>query len=428
MRGLGSIAPLALLAVSGLGTTASAAPAPNAGPRCVVIRGATLPHADGERVVTVVVRGSKIAAVSVLGADAPGCDVVEATGKTLTAGMVDPNTQLGLVEVSLEAATVDTDLKAPFQGASGEIRASVRADYAYNPRSSLIAVTRLEGVTSAVSVPAGGVVSGRSFWVDLGGTRQADAIQRAPLAMHASLGSRGPSRATAFHTLDVALREALDLAARRRAWEQNRTPAYLLPRFELEALLPVAKGEIPLVVGVGRAADIEGVLRMTEGTAVRLVIAGGAEAWLVRDLLAARDVPVIVDPLTYGPRGFDQLAARPDNAALLHEAGVRVMFSTFSTHHARKLRQVAGNAVRGGMPHQAALDAVTRVPAEVFGMKDHGRVEVGAVADLVLWSGDPLELSTRVEALWIHGQRLPLTSRQTALRDRYRHLPRRPAP
>ncbi|TNF25620.1 MAG: amidohydrolase [Deltaproteobacteria bacterium] len=407
-----------------LGLALGAGDALAAGPPCTLIRGASLPGEDGERVVDVVVSGDRVAEVAPAGAaTATGCEEVDASGRILTPGLVDPYTQLGLVEVSLEAPTVDTDLKAPFQDGSGQIRASVRADYAYNPRSSLIPVTRLEGVTSAISVPAGGTVSGSSFWVDLAGPRQADAIQRAPLAMHASLGARAESRATAFQTLDVALREALDFAARQAAWEQNRTPGFLLPRLDLAALLPVARGEIPLVVAVGRASDIEGLLRMTEGTRLRLVVAGGAEAWMVRDALARRRVPVILDPLVYGPRGFDAVAARPDNAVLLHAAGVPVMFSTFSSHHARKLRQLAGNAVREGLPHQAALDAMTRVPAEVFGLADHGHVAPGAVANLVLWSGDPLELSTRVEGLWIHGQRLPLTSRQTALRDRYRRLP-----
>lgn len=402
------------------------APAPTAGPPCVVITGATLSEATGDRLVDVVIRGARVAAVTMAGGQAdPGCDVVAGAGRVLTAGLIDPFTQLGLVEVSLEAPTVDTDLKAPFQDVSGQIRAAVRSDLAYNPRSSTIPVTRLEGVTSAISVPSGGIISGRSFWVDLVGVHQADAIQRASVAMHASLGARQESRAVAFQTLDVALREALDFAAHQREWSKNQTPGFLTPRLDLVALLPVAKGELPLVVAVNRASDIEGLLRMTAGTPLRLVIAGGAEAWLVRDALAQRKVAVILDPLVYGPGSFDQLAARADNAALLHSAGVVVMLSTFSSHNARKLRQLAGNAVRGGLPHQAALDAVTRVPAEVFGLADHGRVAPGAVADLVLWSGDPFELSTRVVGLWIHGQAVPLTSRQTALRDRYRHVPPR---
>ncbi|PKN58094.1 MAG: amidohydrolase [Deltaproteobacteria bacterium HGW-Deltaproteobacteria-14] len=422
---------LRLSSLLGVALTAGAAqgagPPSTAGPPCALIRGVTLSDGAGDRVVDVVVRGDRVAAVRILagGEPEPGCDVIAGAGRVLTAGLVDPYTRLGLVEVDLEAPTVDTDLRAPFQDPSGQIRASVRADLAYNPRSSLIGVTRLEGVTSAISVPSGGVISGRSFWVDLVGARQGTAIQRAPVAMHASLGPRQESRASAFQTIDVALREARDFATRQREWAKNQTPGFLTPRLDLAALLPVAKGELPLVVTVDRASDIEGLLRMTAGTPLRLVIAGGAEAWLVRDALAQRKVAVILDPLTYGPGSFDQLAARPDNAALLHAAGVAVMFSTFSSHGARKLRQLAGNAVRGGLSHAAALDAVTRVPAEVFGLADHGRVAPGAIADLVLWSGDPFELSTRVEGLWIHGRSVPLTSRQTALRDRYRHVPPR---
>ena len=199
----------------------------------------------------------------------------------------------------------------------------------------------------------------------------------------------------------------------------------MLPVRDLRALLPVARGALPLVVAVDRAADIEALLRLTARTPLRLIILGGAEAWQVAGPLAARRVPVIVDPLLAGPGGFDQLAARPDNAALLAAAGVPVMFGTSSSHHVRKLRQLAGNAVRAGLAPGVALDALTRVPAEAFGLADRGRLEVGARADLALWSGDPFELDTRLVGLWIGGAEQALTSRQTALRDRYRHLPPR---
>lgn len=402
---------------------ARAAPADD----CVVIRGVEVAGIAEAGPRDVVVRSGAIVAVAAPGAEVPaGCHEVVGAGRVLTPGLVDPYTQLGLVEVSGEERTVDTDLEPPHAAMQPDVRAALRAELAYNPRSTPIPVARLGGVTSAIVVPVGGIIRGRSFWADLAGATQAEAVRAADVAMNASFGGRPKSRVAALHVLDVALAEAVELARRSRDWEQNRTPGFTTPHLDLRAMLPVAQGRMPLVVSADRASDIEALLNITEGTPVRLVIAGGAEAWLVRAALAARGVAVILDPLRYGPGGFDQVHARRDNAALLHAAGVPIMFSTFGAYGVRRLRQLAGNAAREGLDRQAALDAITRTPAEVFGQPDLGRVAPGAVANLALWSGDPLELSTRLEGLWIGGREVALTSRQTVLRDRYRRVS--PAP
>jgi imidazolonepropionase-like amidohydrolase len=158
---------------------------------------------------------------------------------------------------------------------------------------------------------------------------------------------------------------------------------------------------------------------------------------MVADLLARAKVPVILDPFTYGVGDFDSLHARRDNAALLEKAGVSVLISTFSAHNIRTLREAAGNAVREGMSHEAAMMAVTTLPAEVFGVADHGSIAAGQVANLVVWKGsaddlavkhDPFDPSTAVEAVFIQGRVIPLLSRQTELRERYRTLPGTPGP
>lgn len=418
-----------LVASALVGALALSAPGAHAaaGDGCVVIRGVEVAGIGQPGPQDVVVRAGRVAAVAAAGADVPGdCRVVDGAGRVLTPGLVDPHSQLGLVEISGEERTVDTDLEPPHAATQPEVRAALRAELAYNPRSTPIPVARLGGVTSVIVVPTGGTIRGRSFWADLAGATQAEAIRAVDIAMNASFGGRAKSRAAALHVLDVALTEADELARRSRDFEQNRTPGFTTPPRDLRALLPVAQGRMPLVVSADRAADIEALLSVTEGTPVRLVIAGGAEAWLVRGALAARGVPVILDPLRYGPGGFDQVHARRDNAALLHAAGVPIMFSSFGAYGVRKLRQLAGNAAREGLDHQAALDAITRTPAEVFGQHDLGRVAPGAVANLALWSGDPLELETRLEGLWIGGREVALTSRQTVLRDRYRRVS--PAP
>jgi imidazolonepropionase-like amidohydrolase len=150
------------------------------------------------------------------------------------------------------------------------------------------------------------------------------------------------------------------------------------------------------------------------------VIAGGTEAWVVAKDLAAADVPVILDPLNNLPSDFDRLGSRFDNAKLLNEAGVHIAFSFSDSFQVRKNRQLAGNAVAHGLPWDAALAAITSSPAEIFGIgKDHGRIEKGQLADLVLWSGDPLEVTTVAEQVWIAGNAVTMRSRQTELRDKY---------
>ena len=144
--------------------------------------------------------------------------------------------------------------------------------------------------------------------------------------------------------------------------------------------------------------------------------------------LAEKKIPVLIDPLLESPESFDRMGARADNAKRLHEAGVQVMFSTFWTHNMRTLAQVAGNAVRAGLPKRAGIDAITRVPAEAFGMTDRGAIAVGKRANLVVWSGDPLEVTSAPERVLIGGKDAPLVSRQTRLFQRYKELPGTPVP
>jgi imidazolonepropionase-like amidohydrolase len=151
------------------------------------------------------------------------------------------------------------------------------------------------------------------------------------------------------------------------------------------------------------------------------IIVGGTEAWVVAGELAQAKVPVLLNGLANLPASFDALGARLDNAALLQKAGVRIAFDPGETHNARKIRQHAGNAVAHGLPWDAALAALTTNPAEIFGLgAERGRLEAGLTGDLVLWSGDPLEVTTIADQVWIAGRAIPMRSRQTELRDRYR--------
>ena len=398
---------------------------------CVALVGGTLHTPEGViQSGVLVIEGDRILDVR-SGVGAPAhCQIIDVTDKVVTPGLVEPMSHMGLVEVSLENRTADAD-QAGWRGKNPRrIRSGFQVADAYNPRSTLIPVTRLGGITSAISAPSGGIISGQSVWVDLFGATQNETIQRAPLAMHATLGASEGGRSVGFTLLRGLLEEAVDYSGRRKQWEGRRTHGQDFSRGDVQAMVPVISGDIPLVVQVDRASDIEALLRLAaglEGARVRLVLAGAAEGWLVRDQLAKAGVAVIVNPLVYGPGSFDQLQGREDNAILLLKAGVPVMFSTWDTHNARSLAQVAGNAVRAGLTHEEALNAITSTPARVFGMTSHGHLSKKALANIVVWSADPLEVTSTAEHVFIRGERVPMESRQTRLRERYRALPGSPS-
>ncbi len=408
MTRLLSLGLVASLLAPGLATAACTA---------IVAARAYLP--DGPRSgVTVVIDGDQIVAVGADVSVPAGCKQIDGRTLVLTPGLIEPWSQLGLVEVGLEADTRDF-ASAQSEESGSSLHPSFRVADAYNPGSTLVPITRVAGVTSTVSAPSEGLISGVSAWVDLAGATQREAVRRRELAMHASVrGSKG-SRASQLHAIRGALLEARIWAKRRGDWEKGQSRRFRMTLAGLEALQPVLNKTIPLVISTDRAADIEATLRLAKELDIRVVIQGGAEAWLHSKSLGKRKVPVIVDPLLFGPSSFGSVRARPDNAALLAAAGVPVMLGTFWTHNTRTLAQVAGNAVRAGLPHAAAIRALTLTPAEVFGMPKHGRLSQGARANVVVWSGDPLELSTRVLHLFIGGRAIPLVNRQTRLRDRY---------
>jgi len=179
------------------------------------------------------------------------------------------------------------------------------------------------------------------------------------------------------------------------------------------------------VVSADRASDIQAVLRLARQYKLRVVINGGAEAWIVARELAAAQVPVIVDPELALPINFESLAARPDNAKLLHAAGVTVVLNASSgqVQSLRNLRQLAGNAINGGLDPAAALAAVTLNPARIYGVdKQLGSLTAGKLADVVLWDGDPFEMSSHPSAVFIAGARMPTLTRQSALRDKYMRM------
>ena len=343
-----------------------------------------------------------------------GAEVIDLHGRWVTPALFGGIGSMGVVEVSAERTTNDGGLNL------GNVRPEFDPALAFNPDSLPIQIARVEGVGFALLAPepgthasGGNVIDGLADVVTLDGN-----APRGPSALVVEMGREGASlagdnRAASFLLLSDAFEEARHPP---RAGEPRR-----LTDAGRATLQQVLSGRMPVLFKVDRAADIRAVLRFSSQQKLRAIIAGGAEAWRVGKDLAAAHVPVVIDPLEALPADFDRIATTLENAARLEHAGVTVAFSLRSNapHEARKLRQAAGNAVAHGMSWEKAFCAITQVPAAAFGAAPLGTLTGGEKAHLVVWSGDPLNVTSLVEAQWLDGEPQRLTSRQTALRDRY---------
>ncbi|HEV2854061.1 MAG TPA: amidohydrolase family protein [Thermoanaerobaculia bacterium] len=371
---------------------------------------------------TLVIEDGKIRAVGASVAVPAGSRRIDARGKVVTPGLFDSVSQIGLVEVDAVEGSSDTTVE------DDRITAAFNVADALNPRSTIIPVNRIEGVTRAVVAPRAGrsLIAGQAAIIHLGGP--GDYLVRSPVAMFAVLGERGAglsggSRGGAMLRLREAFQDALDYAANRKAFEQGDRREYALSRLDLEALIPVVKGQLPLVLTVDRASDIEAALRLAKELDLKLILRSAAEGWMVARQIAEAKVPVLVDPLGNLPESFESLGATLETPARLYKAGVTVAFLSGDAHNSRNIKQAAGNAVAYGMPWEAALAAMTSVPARIWGIADrYGTLEPGKDADVVIWDGDPLEVTTFADAVFIRGRAMPMRSRQTELRDRYKDL------
>jgi len=378
----------------------------------IMIKGATV-HTMGKdgtlENTDVFISGGKIQKI---GKDLPvpqDIFVFEAEGKPLTPGFFAGVTSLGITEVSAVQESSDSSLDLK------EMRPEFNVVPAYNPNSSLIPVARIEGFSFTLlgAGSKGSIFGGQGRMVALNGGYESfigHPVLFINVGRDASALSGG-SRAGQWMLLNQAMEEADNPPA--------SNEAALLTRAGRNTLSSYTNGG-KVIFNVDRASDILEVLKFARNYDLETVISGGSEAWMVAKQLAVAEVPVLLNPLSNLPGNFDSLGSRLDNAAILEAAGVTVAFSGAGAHNARKQRQMAGNAVSYGLPHEAGIAALTSNPARIFGFTDdQGVIRKNKPANLVLWSGDPLEVTSVAERVIINGELISMESRQTKLRDRY---------
>jgi imidazolonepropionase-like amidohydrolase len=408
-----------------------AASASFAGAQTIAITGGRVYPVSGPMIEngTVLMRDGRIVAVGSGVAVPAGAQRIDATGKVVTPGLVNAGTQLGLVEIGAVGSTRESSAR----GHEG-IAAAFQPWEGLNPSSVLLAPARNAGITTVLVAPSGGLISGQAGIIHLVSGSASDMIMRSPVAMVATLGvQRGPNSMPRAETI-MRLREVLDDArvyrTRRAEFERAQTRPLAAGRLDLEALLPVLDGRLPMVIEADKASDIEAAMKLAKDYNIKLIIAGGAEAWEIADKLAAAKTPVLTGAMNNIPETFATLGQRQENAGILSKAGVPVVVvgnaggGDEEAFNVRNVRFEAGNAVAYGMDWNTALRSITLTPAETFGVADRvGSLAPGKIADVVIWSGDPLEFASQPERVFIRGQQVMQPSRQDLLEQRYRTLP-----
>ena len=342
--------------------------------------------------------------------------LIDAAGRPVTPALFAGITVAGLSEIGMVYEAVDSRLNELY---TGLMHPEFDVRKAYNPLSSVVPVTRIEGYGYTLLAAAFGdrTISGQGSLVRFdGGFDSFEGKTIIFVNVDGYSGSKvGGSRAAHWMLLETAFSSLITQQGNGLWLTHNEHP---LINQTGRATLKNARENGIFVFRANRASDILQALAFSQQHNLNAVISGGQEAWIVREELAASGTPVVINALDNLPGSFDGLGARLDNAALLHEADITLLFTSGETHNARKLRQVAGNAVANGLPYEVAIAAMTSLPAEIFGGKPR-MIAPGLRADVVIWSGDPLDVSSAADQVIIDGKLDPMTSRQTELLQRY---------
>lgn len=405
----------------------------------VAITGATVALGDGSEPIqgaTVVIQNGKILGAGHGVAIPRSAEVIDARGKWVTPGIVGGFSRLGLSEVDLSGGVTDD------RAQSSPFSAALDVAPAINPAMSTIGVNREDGVTRAIVAPNVGraIFGGQGAMMDLG--VDPDPVTRGQLFQFVEFGERGAnvaggSRPSLYAYFRNALREAQENGGRQSG---ARRDDVLLPRIDAAALHAVVTGRQYLLIHAEQANDIRQVIKLArEFPRLKPVIVGATEGWMVAGEIARSGIPVIASAVNDLPGSFEQIAATQSNVGRMRQAGVNVAIGMIDDNDTRYLfnqRQYAANLVALGKVPGAtgvswgdAFAMITSKPAQIVGMGDKlGSLSRGRAADVVIWSGDPLELASKAEAVWIDGVAQPLENRQTKLRDRYQSLERKALP
>lgn len=343
-----------------------------------------------------------------------GAFVIDASNHFITPGLIAPQSMIGIQEIELETETRD-DSSHYFSSGFSIIDA-------FNPSSALIPYNRTGGITTAIVSPSSGnhIFSGMASAFKLDGKLTEEAIGE-NVAMIMSFGGSEDSRASKMLMLKDSIIKAKNYHKSR---SQIMRGGYFdfgnyTPR-DLEAILRLIGREIPLIIRVNRARDMLRMIRFSNENKIEIIFSGAKEAWRIADKIAIESIPVILDPMDNIPSSFDSIAARMDNAVILNNAGVKLLITSQVTHNSYLSRQGAGNAVAYGLPEHEALKALTINVATVFGLSESiGSIEVGKDADILIWNGHPLEVSSFTKEIYIDGKNIDILTRSQMLRDRY---------
>ena len=393
---------------------------------------------------TVVIHDGKIAAV---GAGVPipvGAQVIDAKGLQVYPGLFDPVTQMGLSEIGAVNATVDTT-------ETGSFNPDVTAATAILPSSAHIPVTRASGITEVIAAPASGgfdsrgatnLVGGQVSAIHLSGWTAEEMLinKRAAMVVDwpdietrsfdlSTFSVKEKPFADAKKEYDKQVNELADYVEQARHYAQalqSSAGAGFQRDVKLEAMVPVVRGEMPLLVFADQARQIRDAVEFCDKQKLKIILAGGTEAWKEKDLLRSKSVPVILRPTLGEPPEeddvYDRLLTQPEE---LRAAGIKIAFGSFDNSFARRLGQNAANAVAHGLPYDDGLKAVTLYPAQMFGLDAQlGTVETGKTANLIVTNGDPLDVTTDVRYLFIKGQLTPTDNKQKALYEKYLNRPK----
>jgi len=404
-----------------------------------VIRGGTVVPVVGAQIPngTVVISQGKIQAVGANVQAPQGATVIDATGLFVYPGMIDSGTELGLTEIGSVPGSTDTR-------EIGDFNPQDVALTAVNAHSELIPVTRVNGVTTVVTSATGALMSGTAALIDLWGWTPDEMAIKPRVAQVMSypssggLGGRGGGfgarpQGDASETASRQVRAMRDFFADARAYADVKAKVAAggsvpnAPRANqaMESLVPAIRGEMPIIFDVNTIDQIRGVLTLADSFKLKVILRGPRDAWRVADTLAARKIPVIVGPTTQVPGSDDPYDALYAQPGVLAKAGVKIAFQTSGASDVRDLPYNAALATAYGLDMDEAVKALTINPAQIFGVADrYGSLEAGKVANVMVTTGNPLDVRSNVKYLFIRGEQVPLTDRHTKLYEQFRARPK----